>query len=356
MNFQRKTLRLFYCDGDMHASLRDKGSRTVFRVAGQSLAELRIGAVDSVSLLSVNNAGSVVGVAQENEWEQFDYTAYGHCSSLSAGPSSLGFNGEYYDDFLQGYMLGNGYRLFNGMRFNSPDSFAPFRVLNAYGYCDGDPINYTDPSGHIALFKGLFRPRGYNTSKQLIKSMKNMVPSLERSVRRVYYDPSMGDPAAFEAQHTEKFLASKEQLTALRSKLEDISKSNPAGFMRASNKLGYGLLDASAKKLLDKFQSKIVDVFDGARAQYNAWLEFDQKRLSVENFNRSYKNRLSQINARIAQMGSSYKGGKGDYWRPDTDLQKRAQFNHELTQEIRALEAEAAVIRRSMRPLPKYPI
>ena len=52
------------------------------------------------------------------------------------------------------FLLGNGYRAFNPvlMRFNSPDSLSPFGKggLNAYAYCVGDPVNYSDPAGHIA--------------------------------------------------------------------------------------------------------------------------------------------------------------------------------------------------------------
>lgn len=44
------------------------------------------------------------------------------------------------------------------MRFNSPDSLSPFGKggLNAYVYCEGDPINRDDASGHFfqSVFKG----------------------------------------------------------------------------------------------------------------------------------------------------------------------------------------------------------
>jgi len=64
----------------------------------------------------------------------------------------LGFNGERAE--LKGlYMLGNGYRLFSSllMRFLSPDSISPFGEggINCYAYCYNDPVNSTDPSGHM---------------------------------------------------------------------------------------------------------------------------------------------------------------------------------------------------------------
>lgn len=66
--------------------------------------------------------------------------------------STLAFNGELFDDRLGGYSLGNGRRLYNPrlMRFCIPDSLSPFHIggINSYAYCQGDPINFTDPSGH----------------------------------------------------------------------------------------------------------------------------------------------------------------------------------------------------------------
>ena len=66
--------------------------------------------------------------------------------------SVLGFNGERIDPVLGGYHLGNGYRLYSPSlrRFTSPDSMSPFGKggINPYTYCEGDPINNTDPTGH----------------------------------------------------------------------------------------------------------------------------------------------------------------------------------------------------------------
>ncbi|MEW7312166.1 RHS repeat-associated core domain-containing protein [Buttiauxella gaviniae] len=47
------------------------------------------------------------------------------------------------------------------MRFTCPDSFSPFGKggINPYVYCESDPINHTDPTGHfflIAFFASLF--------------------------------------------------------------------------------------------------------------------------------------------------------------------------------------------------------
>lgn len=65
----------------------------------------------------------------------------------------IGFNGELLECITSHYMLGNGYRAYSPllMIFIQPDSWSPFGAggLNAYAYCAGDPVNATDPSGHM---------------------------------------------------------------------------------------------------------------------------------------------------------------------------------------------------------------
>lgn len=87
------------------------------------------------------------------------YTVYGHRPLENGWLSLLGFNGELPDPLTGHYHLGKGYRQFNPvlMRFNSPDSWSPFGEggLNAYAYCDGDPRNRVDPTGHFSIHKAI---------------------------------------------------------------------------------------------------------------------------------------------------------------------------------------------------------
>jgi len=75
--------------------------------------------------------------------------------------SGAAFNGEWLDQVTGRYLLGSGYRAFSTllMRFICPDSWSPFGEggLNAYGYCQGDPVNARDPTGHAPIWKVIGR-------------------------------------------------------------------------------------------------------------------------------------------------------------------------------------------------------
>jgi len=99
------------------------------------------------SLLWASNNGSAP--------QAIAYSPFGSTLASSANNSLLpGFNGERLDAVSQTYHLGNGYRTYKPslMRFNGPDRWSPFGAggLNPYAYCEGDPINRADPSGHVS--------------------------------------------------------------------------------------------------------------------------------------------------------------------------------------------------------------
>ncbi|MBI6952708.1 RHS repeat domain-containing protein [Pseudomonas sp. CCOS 191] len=78
------------------------------------------------------------------------YSAYGAHSSDEQG-ALHGYNGEYREAEGDQYPLGSGYRWYAPqlMQFQAQDGASPFGQggPNAYGYCDGDPVNHSDPSG-----------------------------------------------------------------------------------------------------------------------------------------------------------------------------------------------------------------
>jgi RHS repeat-associated protein len=80
----------------------------------------------------------------------------------------VGFTGEYQDPVTRAYPLGEGYRWHLDWfgRFNAQDDVSPFGVggVNPYAYCADDPINHSDPSGHML---GSFDPKIQEISDML---------------------------------------------------------------------------------------------------------------------------------------------------------------------------------------------
>ncbi|QOY74004.1 RHS repeat-associated core domain-containing protein [Pseudomonas sp. OST1909] len=90
------------------------------------------------------------------------YTAYGE-QSPAATDSMLGFKGEFLDADTGQYVLGAGgqgrYYSASSMCFYTPDSLSPFGPggPNLYAYCaEGDPVNFSDPSGHFSVNNALW--------------------------------------------------------------------------------------------------------------------------------------------------------------------------------------------------------
>lgn len=103
-------------------------------------------------LLATDNKNSILAELAGGQPNPIAYSAYGQQSAQREVATHLGFNGELRETQIGWYLLGNGYRAYNPklMRFHSPDSWSPFDSggLNAYMYCVGDPVNFSDPTGH----------------------------------------------------------------------------------------------------------------------------------------------------------------------------------------------------------------
>lgn len=108
---------------------------------------------DGVKLTATDHHDSLLWVrdTSQNIATQSCWSPYGSGPAPDPLP---GFNGERPDPINGRYHLGNGYRAYSPvlMRFICPDSQSPFGVggINPYAYCAGDPVNFTDPSGHIS--------------------------------------------------------------------------------------------------------------------------------------------------------------------------------------------------------------
>ena len=85
----------------------------------------------------------------------YAYDAFGNCTATGsmAQINPIRYRGYYWDSETNWYYLNARYYSPEWRRFISPDDTAylnPENVngLNLYCYCNNDPVNYADPSGH----------------------------------------------------------------------------------------------------------------------------------------------------------------------------------------------------------------
>ncbi|WP_238349460.1 RHS repeat-associated core domain-containing protein [Pseudomonas sp. SWRI179] len=185
-------IQRFYCKSRLATEIQGAVQRNVFQHEDQLLAQLqREDAKVDTALLATDQQRSVLNVLDANRLHPLIYTPYGHRPPGNGLLSLLGFNGERPDPVTGHYLLGNGYRGFNPvlMRFNTPDSWSPFGKggLNAYTYCENDPINKEDPTGHLPLLRQLRRLFGTKISiKDTVSAIEGgaKVKTGERTIAR----------------------------------------------------------------------------------------------------------------------------------------------------------------------------
>lgn len=144
--------------GDRLDTLAEGTKKVRYFEAGEQLA-LRSGGLDGPQLHVTDAAGSVRGVSAPGQAHvRRHYTPYGDTTiPLNDGKARTladlqvpAFNGERLDLAVNLYHLGNGRRAYDPdlKLFLSADPLCPFDAgLSAYGFCNGDPINQSDPSG-----------------------------------------------------------------------------------------------------------------------------------------------------------------------------------------------------------------
>lgn len=144
----------FYCKSRLATEVQGATRYSIVQNEDQLLAQQQTkGGAPETTLLVTDPQRSVLQTLNENHPPQsIAYTPYGGVF-LNALLSLLGFNGERRDPVTGSYLLGNGYRTFNPllMRFNSSDALSPFGKggLNAYAYCLGNPVSFSDSTGHM---------------------------------------------------------------------------------------------------------------------------------------------------------------------------------------------------------------
>ena len=135
-------------------------------------------------------SGIIKGIIDNNGklLVRYYYSAYGYIyyiednSNINLGTiNPIRYHGYYYDEDMELYYLTSRYYNPYTCRYLTPDSTdyldaSEASGLNLYAYCNNDPINYADPSGHCwdtvfdILFIGwdvinLITDEGYNDWK-----------------------------------------------------------------------------------------------------------------------------------------------------------------------------------------------
>lgn len=151
-------LRRFYCKNRLATEIQGVVQRSIFQQNEQLFAQQdRYGDAMETSLLAADQMRSVLQIVKSNRPRPIAYSPYGRRTTGGGLLSLLGFNGARPDSVTGHYLLGNGYRAFNPvlMRFNSADNMSPFGKggVNPYAYCLGDPVNYSDESGHLSFWR-----------------------------------------------------------------------------------------------------------------------------------------------------------------------------------------------------------
>lgn len=172
----------FYQSDRLVTEKEEHSHRTIIRHEAQPLAQQeRMAGVTGTKLLATDQAHSLLRTVEQ----QVAYTAYGHHRTESGLSRLIGFNGECPDPVTGHYPLGQGTRAFNPMlmRFNSPDELSPFGKggINAYAYCGGDPINFSDPSGAVRIPK-LFERLKLQDSLKTIKPTSTTINKTKQPI------------------------------------------------------------------------------------------------------------------------------------------------------------------------------
>ena len=154
----------FYCESRPVTEVQDDVQISIVQHGDQLLAQQqRLGNKVDSTLLVTDRQRSIFNTLKATQQRSIAYSPFGFHPAASGVGNLLGFNGQPPDPVTGHYLLGNGYRAFNSvlMRFNSPDSLSPFGEggLNPYAYCQGDPINRSDPTGHIVSALSQFLSR-----------------------------------------------------------------------------------------------------------------------------------------------------------------------------------------------------
>ncbi|MBM1188560.1 RHS repeat-associated core domain-containing protein [Pseudomonas lundensis] len=205
------SVQRFYNNTRIATEIEGERKTRFFETDSQPLALQQHGSGVGTTLLATDQQSSVLsGVSPDGTQHAQVYTPFGyhvHDALLSA----IGFNGERPEPETGHYLLGQGYRAFNPvlMRFNSPDSWSPFGEggINAYAYCDNEPMMRQDPTGHMwqwvkAFGRGLGIMKTSKQTNKIIIDLQNTVVTTMNNINKNHtFDLVMGSKAFDQANN-----------------------------------------------------------------------------------------------------------------------------------------------------------
>ena len=231
----------FYCHNRLVTETEGVEHISIFQQGDQLFAQQqRNGSEFDSALIATDQQRSVLNTLHPKWLRTIAYSPYGHRIAESELSGVLGFNGQRPERGTGHYLLGNGYRAFNPvlMRFNSPDNLSPFGKagLNPYAYCFGNPINRSDPTGHVAtaLLKSAAREMsamiGYNVKPiENLKSLTAGIGAFEDSYKGGARITVMGHGSGSPGEY---LLAAGSDMFVDAKGLVDLAKQNNIDFGR----------------------------------------------------------------------------------------------------------------------------
>lgn len=195
-------------------------------------------------LLASDLAGSVLVASQGALRHGFVFSAYGHDLALAVFRTQLGFNGVIRELLTGCYLLGNGHRAFSPtlMRFHSPDGLSPFAAggINAYGYCEGDPVNHVDPDGRMMRYSAAKTIKPATVPTAASQRLKHTIENTPADQLSILENKHPNNPQLIAAINKEA-LTHAEQLPTIGQLIQGVAPSEPPS--RGITRQAYELID-----------------------------------------------------------------------------------------------------------------
>ena len=179
-----KETNYYYQNGSVHYSKDASDAVISLNIAG--ISENVIGSVidDNYYVYTKDIRESTVNLIDDKGQSQisYEYTDYGQTkiNGNTEIDNEICYTGGIYDSSTGIYYLNARYYNPENANFLSQDTYrgeiGDPESLNYYGYCQGNPVTYTDPSGHIPLLAaamwGYRVYKGYKAVKNTAKLVK----------------------------------------------------------------------------------------------------------------------------------------------------------------------------------------